>query len=261
MISEPDSSAVDIQGVYAAYDGQPVLMDINLRLKAHQWTAIIGPNGAGKSTLFHLLIGSMKPLRGSIQVFGGSLSEHRRAGTIAYMAQREAIEWDFPISVKEAVMTARYGLMRQDTVWRRLLPPRWSARSHHQAVEEALEAVDMSALARRPIGALSGGQKKRVLLARALAQNAKVLLLDEPLAGVDPVSERLILKVLAQQRSAGRTILMVTHDLVGTRQHADHVVLINRGVVDQGIPEQMLSEHMLARMAVATPLDLAEEWQ
>jgi manganese/iron transport system ATP-binding protein len=167
------------------------------------------------------------------------------------MAQREAIEWDFPISVWETVMSARYGHMRQDAWWRRLLPARWHAPRHRVAVEKALYDVNMLAFADRPIGALSGGQKKRVLLARALAQEASILLLDEPLAGVDPPSEQLILDVLKREREAGRTIVMVTHDMPGARRYVDHVVLINRFIRGEGAPDEMLSDSKLAELAVS----------
>ncbi|MCL5425649.1 MAG: ABC transporter ATP-binding protein [Gammaproteobacteria bacterium] len=244
--------AIDIKGLYAAYQRQPVLENINLQFPAGKWTAIVGPNGAGKSTLFHVLTGSMKPLRGSVQAFDQPISSHRKAGHIAYMAQREAIEWDFPVSVWETVMGGRYGHMRHDPLWRRLLPSRWYDPRHAEAVREALTAVDMLGLAERPIGALSGGQKKRVLLARALAQQASILLLDEPLAGVDPPSERLILDVLARERLAGRTVIMVTHDMPGARRHVDHVVLINRFIRGVGSPDEMLSDAKLAELAVSS---------
>lgn len=244
--------AIEIKGLYAAYQRQPVLENINLQFPAGKWTAIVGPNGAGKSTLFHVLTGSMKALRGSVRAFDEPINTHRKAGHIAYMAQREAIEWDFPVSVWETVMGGRYGHMRHDPLWRRLLPSRWYDSRHGEAVHKALEAVDMLALSERPIGALSGGQKKRVLLARTLAQQANILLLDEPLAGVDPPSERLILDVLAREREAGRTVIMVTHDMPGARRHVDHVVLINRFIRGVGSPDEMLSDARLAELAVSS---------
>jgi|TARA_R110000850_G_scaffold20699_4_gene61445 manganese/iron transport system ATP-binding protein len=253
--------AIDIKGLYAAYQRQPVLENINLRFPAGKWSAIVGPNGAGKSTLFHVLTGSMKALRGNVQAFDEPISTHRKAGHIAYMAQREAIEWDFPVSVWETVMGGRYGHMRHDPLWRRLLPARWYDTRHVEAVERALEAVDMLALAKRPIGALSGGQKKRVLLARTLAQQANILLLDEPLAGVDPPSERLILDVLAGEREAGRTVIMVTHDMPGARRHVDHVVLINRFIRGVGSPDEMLSDAKLAELAVSSTEQSANDVQ
>lgn len=186
-----------------------------------------GPEWGRKSTLFHVLTGSMKALRGKVQAFGEPISTHRKAGHIAYMAQREAIEWDFPVSVWETVMGGRYGHMRHDPLWRRLLPSRWYDSRHGEAVYNALQSVDMLGLAERPIGALSGG-RKRVLLARTLCPAGQYFTLDEPLAGVDPPSEQLILDVLAREREAGRTVIMVTHDMPGARRHVDHVVLINR---------------------------------
>lgn len=248
-MSEP-APALETRNLYAAYHQQPVLTNISLALPQGQWTAIVGPNGAGKSSLLKLVIGTLSPLRGEVQVLGCAPAAQRRAGHIAYMAQQDQMEWDFPISVRDTVLTGRFGLMRLDPLWRRLLPQRWAHPSHRQAVEAALAAVDMSEHAARPIGELSGGQKKRVLLARTLAQQAKILLLDEPLAGVDPPSEALILAALKHERASGRTIIMVTHDMPGARQHADNVVLINRTLVGMGTPDKMLSDAMLARLAV-----------
>ena len=244
--------ALEAKRLYAAYHQQPVLENVTLSLPQGEWTAIIGPNGAGKSSLLNLSIGSLAPLRGKLKVLGKEPSVQRKAGNIAYMAQQEHMEWDFPISVFDTVLTGRYGLLRHDPLWQRLLPRRWANPSHQRAVETALEAVDMADHATRPIGELSGGQKKRVLLARALAQQARVLLLDEPLAGVDPPSEALILATLARERRAGRTIIMVTHDLPSAHRYADNVLLINRSVIGMGKPDEMLNDTMLARLAVGT---------
>ncbi|MGQ4880561.1 metal ABC transporter ATP-binding protein [Billgrantia sp. LNSP4103-1] len=248
--------ALQASRLWAAYHQQSVLEDINLTLPQGQWTAIVGPNGAGKSSLLNLVIGSLAPLRGDLRVLGESAASQRRAGSIAYMAQQERMEWDFPISVRDTVLTGRYGLMRHDPLWQRLLPRRWANPSHRRAVEAALEAVDMADHAARPIGELSGGQKKRVMLARALAQQARILLLDEPLAGVDPPSEALILKTLERERSAGRTVIMVTHDMPSARRYADNVLLINRTLIGMGTPDEMLSDTMLARLAVGAPAPL-----
>ena len=242
--------ALQARRLCAAYHQQPVLEDITLSLPQGQWTAIVGPNGAGKSSLLNLVIGSLAPLRGELRVLGESPAAQRRAGNIAYMAQQENMEWDFPISVRDTVLTGRSGLMRHDPLWRRLAPRHWADPSHRQAVEAALDAVDMADYAMRPIGELSGGQKKRVMLARALAQQARILLLDEPLAGVDPPSEALILDTLERERRAGRTVIMVTHDMPSARVHADNVLLINRTLVGMGAPDEMLSDAMLARLAV-----------
>nr|WP_163501294.1 metal ABC transporter ATP-binding protein [Halomonas socia] len=245
-----DTLAIEAQQLSAAYHRKPVLNNISLTLPAGQWTAIVGPNGAGKSSLLKVVTGTLRPLHGELRIFGASAGQQRRAGKIAYMPQHEQMEWDFPVSVQETVMTGRYGLMRHDAWWQRLLPQRWANPMHRHAVEEALDAVDMREHATRPIGELSGGQKKRVMLARALAQQAEILLLDEPLAGVDPPSERLILAMLERERRAGRSIVMVTHDLPSARCHADQVVLINHTLVGIGPPGEMLSDAMLAQLAV-----------
>ncbi|MGM0986664.1 MAG: metal ABC transporter ATP-binding protein [Pseudomonadota bacterium] len=246
--------ALEVSGLYATYGQEPVLENISLSLPQGQWTAIVGPNGGGKSSLLSVVVGSLSPLRGELRILGRPSLVQRQAGRIAYMAQQERMEWDFPISVKDTVMTGRFGLMRHDPLWQRLLPQRWANPRHRRAVEAALDAVDMTDLGTRPIGELSGGQKKRVMLARALAQEASILLLDEPLAGVDPPSEALIMATLERQRRAGRTIIMVTHDLSGARQHADQVLLINRTMFGLGPPETMLSDSMLARLATGTPV-------
>ncbi|PAU77196.1 metal ABC transporter ATP-binding protein [Halomonas salipaludis] len=245
-----DAPALEARRLFAAYHREPVLSDISLTLAAGQWTAIVGPNGAGKSSLLKVVLGTLRPLRGELRVLGASASQQRRAGKIAYMPQHEQVEWDFPVSVRETVMTGRYGLMRRDPWWQRVVPQRWANSLHRDAVDEALDAVDMREHAARPIGELSGGQKKRVMLARALAQQAEILLLDEPLAGVDPPSERLILRMLERERRAGRSIVMVTHDLPSARQHADQVALINHVLVGIGAPDEMLSDAMLAQLAV-----------
>lgn len=256
-MSAPDPSsgeavgAIEVKGVYAAYQRQQVLTDINLSLKKGIWTAVMGPNGAGKSTLFHLLTGGMAPLEGNISALGEPIKAVRRKGQIAYMAQKDAIEWDFPISVRDCVMSGRFGHMRLDPWHLRLLPMRKPHRRHQLAVDNALAAVDMQSHAHRHIDALSGGQKKRVLLARCLAQGADILLLDEPLAGVDTLSEALILDVLAGERAAGKTVIMVTHDMPGARQRVDEVVLINGVIKGVGSPSVMLTEARLAELAVS----------
>lgn len=246
--------ALDIHDLRAGYPGHEVLDHFDLSLAAGQWMMVIGPNGAGKSTLLKVLIGQLKAQRGEISVLGRPLSQQRRAGVIACMPQQEDLDWSFPISVRDAVMTGRFGRLRQDPWPRRLLAPRWGCGPHWQVVDQCLADVSMTAHADHPIGHLSGGQKKRVMLARALAQQADLLLLDEPLSGVDSRSADLILAVLAQQRRAGRTLLMVTHDVASARAHADQVLLFNRGVVACGPPATTLSDDNLMRTA-------APEWQ
>ena len=243
--------AVEIQQLSVAYGSSMVLDHIDLSLPAGQLVAIVGPNGAGKSTLLRTLIGSLKPSGGSVRIHGEPAETQRRAGQIAYMPQHELVDWDFPLSVGELVLSGRFGRIRREGGWRRFLLPSMAAESHRQAARRALEAVDMAERLDQPIDTLSGGQRKRVLLARALAQDARLLLLDEPLVGVDQRSEALIMSVLRDQRSQGRTVVMVTHDIVGARTDADFAVLINRCVVGTGDPACILSDDMITRTATA----------
>lgn len=238
--------AVTARNLSASYGGTPVLCGIDLELPQRELIALIGPNGAGKSTFFKLLSGRMRPLTGSLKVFGQNIRRQRQQSAMAYVPQEEQIDWDFPISVWNVVLAGRFGRMRQEGFPRRFLPPWLCGVDHRAAVERSLRAVDMLDLAKRPIGALSGGQKKRVFLARALAQDARLLLLDEPLAGVDGRSAELIFGVFDQARREGRTLVLVTHDLASAEQYADRVVLLNRRLVASGAPREVLTERHLA---------------
>ena len=252
-----DISAVSVKGLTAAYDNAPVLDNVSFELAPGQWHAVIGPNGSGKTTLLNILAGSLMPVHGTIRLFGEDPERRRQQSQVAYMPQHESLEWDFPVSVWDTVMTGRYGHIRRDSLARRFLPARLSRRHHRDVCERALREVKMDHLSRRPIGQLSGGQKKRVLLARMLVQEAPLVLLDEPLVGLDKESRRLILDVLLRQRQLGQTIVMVTHDLVNTLKYADQVLLINRTLFGIGPPDEMLKDDMLSRTAAANWLDQA----
>lgn len=241
--------AVSIRDLTAAYDRDPVLAGVDLDLPTGRLITVLGPNGAGKSTLLRVLAGTLKPLHGEVRVHDRPIEDERRQSRIAYMPQQEQIDWDFPLSVRDVVLSGRFGHIRRQGGWRRFLPPRLIGGEHEAAVRRALQDTDMLERQHYPIDSLSGGQRKRVLLARALAQQADLLLLDEPLAGVDSASEALIMRVLRRCRDQGHTVLMVTHDIMGARKSADHVILINRQVVGQGPPDAMLSDEMLARVA------------
>ncbi len=242
-------AAITASQLYAGYQGVDAVAGVELGIPSGELVALVGPNGAGKSTLLKLVMGLMRPRRGRIAVHGSDPGARRRAGDIAYMPQHETLDWDFPASVRDVVFSARYPSLRRSGI-QRWLPRAWVGSEHHQAVDRALTATGMEGFAGRHISALSGGQKKRVLLARALAQEARLLLLDEPLVGVDRSSEEMIFEVLLGLRAAGRTVVLVTHDIAGARRHADRIVLFNRSVVASGPPETVAGDERLILRAV-----------
>lgn len=235
------SIAVFAQDVSASYPGGPlVLRDVNLRLPTNEFIAIMGPNGGGKSTLLNLLMGLLPARRGSVEIYGQTVKEQSYHQRIAYLPQYEKMDLEYPISVWDIAQGGRYGHMRTAPGLRRYLPPAWAGREHRLIVEEALLAVDMLSLRKRLLGELSGGQKKRVFLARALAQQASLLLLDEPLAGVDERSKEQLFQILLHLSGRGRTILMVTHDMERAYSSAHRVVIIDGTVKASGPPEEVL---------------------
>ncbi len=229
-----DPPAVQLLDVTLGYPGVPVLSGVSLELAAGSLTALIGPNGAGKSTLLNAIAGLVEPLSGEVQVLGGSPARRRRR--IAYVQQRTEDNKLLPISGREVVMMGRY-------VHRGLLG-RFTA-ADHAAVDGALQRIGAVALADRQLRELSGGQQQRLLIAQGLAQQGDVLMLDEPVTGLDVVSREAILSVVRAERDAGRAAVMTTHDLADARL-ADIVVLLSDGVVAWGTPEQVLTPEHLA---------------
>ena len=220
------------------YNGAVALYDASLQLPAGCICGLVGMNGAGKSTLFKALTGFVRPSRGSIRINGLSVAEAQRQQAVAYVPQNESIDCSFPISVWAVVMMGRYGAMN-------LL--RIARPSDRHAVRDALERVDLLDLRHRPIGSLSGGQRKRAFLARAIAQRASVLLLDEPFNGVDVRTERLMAELFLQFRREGHTILISTHDLSHVRNFCDLVVLINKTVLAYGDTAEVFTPENLSR--------------
>jgi manganese/iron transport system ATP-binding protein len=244
----PDTAlAIEARDVAADYSGHVALHDVHLSLPTGKFIAIIGPNGSGKSTLLKLLTGTKKPSRGHLAVCGMDIRSARRAHAVAYVPQEAAIDWDFPISVWDVVLSGRYGHCHQEGGWRRWLPPRFIGETHRRIATDALRALQIDDLAKRPIGALSGGQKKRVFLARSLAQQPELMLLDEPLAGVDRRSEGIILDQLLAFVARGKSVVMVTHDLPTVQDCADLVVLVSGTIADVGSPQDMLTPASLER--------------
>jgi ABC-type Mn2+/Zn2+ transport system ATPase subunit len=197
---------------------------------------VVGPNGGGKSTLLKLIAGLLEPWTGTIRVLGGAPGEH--AGAIAYVPQAEAVDWGFPVAAGDVVMMGRYP---------RLGPLRRPGRADHQAVALALDMVGMRALATRQIGALSGGQRRRIFLARALASEPDLYLLDEPVTGVDTTTQEDLMAILDAEATAGKTVVATTHDLASAAEHFRSIVAINRTIVAQGDASIVLDADVLRR--------------
>lgn len=232
----PSGAAIHVEDLTAAYDKKAVLWDIDLEIEENSITAIVGPNGAGKSTLLKCILGFLKPLSGSVRIFGKALREVR--DRVAYVPQFSEVNWDFPISVRDVVLMGRY----RSIGWFR------RANASERAIaEDAMREMGLSALSSRQISQLSGGQRQRVFIARALAQRAELLIMDEPLAGVDKSSERIIIDKIRELKSEGKTIVCVHHDLNTLRSYFDHAVLIRRYVIACGPVEEAASKENIRR--------------
>ncbi|PYG29146.1 zinc ABC transporter ATP-binding protein AztA [Pelagimonas varians] len=235
MVSENlTGSPLALRGVTVSYGSEPVVFSVDMTIEAGTMTAIIGPNGAGKSTLLKAALGIIKPLAGRVTTWGGSLDSQR--ARIAYVPQRASIDWDFPTQVRDVVMM---GLFRELGLLRRVRA------KHHAKVMECLTRVGMQDFADRQIGQLSGGQQQRVFLARALAQEADLYLLDEPFAGVDAATEAAIITVLKELRNEGKTVVAVHHDLSTVEDYFDRVFLINRRRMGEGSVEAAFTQDAL----------------
>jgi manganese/zinc/iron transport system ATP- binding protein len=226
--------ALEVEDLTVAYADQPVLWDIDLQVPQGVKMAIIGPNGAGKSTLVKAAMGLVKPVAGEVRIFGRA--QDRAAGRIAYVPQRATLSWDFPTDVIDVVTMGTYGRVG----WFH----RCGVKERDQA-KAALEQVGMTDFARRPIAELSGGQQQRVLLARALVQDAPIYILDEPFQGVDAPTEQAIIEVLDGLAEAGKTIIVVHHDLQTIPEYFDAVLLLNVRAIDSGPVAEVFNEENL----------------
>lgn len=212
-----------IRGLTVSYGDKPAVFSIDATFQPGEMTAIIGPNGAGKSTLLKAALGIVKPLSGVIAAWGQPLASQR--GRIAYVPQRASVDWDFPTRVLDVVMMGQYRSLGLLSRVRGV---------HRQIAMESLDRVGMAQFASRQIGQLSGGQQQRVFLARALAQQADLYLLDEPFAGVDAATEKAIIGVLQELRESGKTVIAVHHDLATVPDYFDRVFLINTTRIAEG---------------------------
>ncbi len=227
--------ALDVQGLTAGYPGYPpAIRDITFRVPVGELVGLIGPNGAGKSTLFKSILGLVHPDAGRALAFGRPVREAREL--IAYMPQIEEVDWDFPITVLDVVRMGRY---RQFRPFQRWTP------DDRDAAMDALERTQLARFAGRQVGQLSGGQRRRVLMARAIARGARLLLLDEPFAGLDAAVQHDLVEILDGLAQEGKSILVATHDLSCVANSCDEAVCLNRRVIAAGPSAEVLTAAVL----------------
>ena len=228
--------SVRLTDVSVGYEDLPVLENVDLMLLPGSLTAVVGPNGGGKSTLLKLIAGLLRPWSGQAEVFGAEPGAHARS--VAYVPQAEVVDWSFPVCAGDVVMMGRYP---------RLGPVRRPGARDHAVVAAALAQVDMTGFAQRQIGALSGGQRRRVFLARALASEPELYLLDEPVTGVDAATQEDLMAVLDTEARAGKTVIATTHDLASAAEHFRSIVAVNRTIVAQGDASLVLDTDVLLK--------------
>ena len=233
----PGIPVLDIRDISAHYEGRVALDSVSLRLAAGQRTAVVGPNGAGKSTLFKVIAGIHKPSSGSVRIYGAEPDRHV---CIAYIEQHTAVNWRFPVTVEDVVAMGRIA---------RIGYLRFPRRRDREIVTNAMARVSISGLRDRQIGELSGGQKQRMFIARALAQEAEIMLLDEPFSGLDVDASRRLEETLEEIGDA-ITVMVATHDL-GVAERLGHVVLLNRCLIALGSPAEVLVEDRLSEAYAA----------
>lgn len=229
-------SAIKIDDLTVAYNYKPVLWDIDLTIPKGVLMAVVGPNGAGKSTLVKSILGIIKPISGSISIFGEPYKSRRK--DVAYIPQKGSVDWDFPTTAFDVVLMGTYGNLG------------WIKRPGRKEKEITLEAmakVDMLPYKNRQISQLSGGQQQRVFVARALAQNAEIYILDEPFQGVDATTEVAIINILKELRQAGKTIIVVHHDLQTVSEYFDSVTFLNVKKIATGPIKEIFNDDNLTK--------------
>ncbi len=229
---------IQVEDVTVDYSGNIALRDAHLKVYTGSICGLIGVNGSGKSTLFKAIMGFIKPTSGHVLIEGLPVHKAQKLGHVAYVPQSEEIDWDFPVSVWDVVMMGRYGYMNIF---------RMPSAEDKRIAANALDQVNMLDYKDRQIGELSGGQKKRTFLARALAQQSKIMLLDEPFTGVDATTQATIIDLLMKQRDMGHTVLISTHDLASIETFCDYVALVNRTVLAYGPTAEVFTPENLDR--------------
>jgi manganese/zinc/iron transport system ATP- binding protein len=229
-------TAIEVHDLCVTYDQKPVLWDIDLTVSSGSLTAIVGPNGAGKSTLLKAAMGLLQPTSGYVSIFDST--SKRAVRSIGYVPQRESVDWDFPISVEEVVLMGRYG---------RLGLFRRPSKYDRKIVAECLDKVQMTEYAKRQISQLSGGQQQRIFIARALAQQPDIYLMDEPFAGIDATTENTIVEILKGLQKDGKTIVAVHHDLQTIPSYFDSVILLNLRLIACGKVQDVFTAENLQK--------------
>lgn len=225
---------IEVHDMTIAYQKKPVLWDVDLKVPEGKLVGIIGPNGAGKSTLIKSILGLIPKASGWVKIYGQPYEDMRLH--VGYVPQRESVDWDFPVSVREVVLLGVYGklgLFKNPT------------RHDREIADECLDRVGMLQFSNRQISQLSGGQQQRVFLARALAQDTRIYLMDEPFAGVDATTEKAIIKLLMDLKADGKTVLVVHHDLQTVPEYFDWVIMLNMRVVAAGPTDEQFTQENL----------------
>ena len=228
--------AVRLRDVTVAYGDRVALDDVDLDIGTGALLAVIGPNGAGKSTLLKAIAGLIRPISGTIEVLGAVPGESAAARRVAYVPQAELVDWSFPVTVGDVVMMGRVPLIGIG---------RSPSRVDREAVRDAMETVGMTGEEGRQIGSLSGGQRRRVFLARAMAARPDLYLLVEPVTGVDATTEEDLMRLLEREAAAGRTVIASTHDLAAAAQHFHEVALVNGRIVAVGPSDLVMNRELL----------------
>ena len=231
----PDNDmAITVENVWSGYGSRAALQGIDFQVPRSTIVGLVGPNGSGKSTLMKVILGMHGAWRGRVRVFGEEVKNVRRR--VGYTPQTEMVDWQFPVTVRDVVTMGRFG---------RLGPLRWPTAADKRVVQRCLDRLHLTDLANRQIGELSGGQQRRVLIARALAQEPDVLFLDEPMAGLDAQIQHQLLSLFEELRDEGKTLLIATHDLSCVSCCFDRVLLINHRKVAYDTPEKVFTKELL----------------
>lgn len=231
---DPLSARMDIQNVSVAYGSKTILQNLSFQVPHGTRLAVVGPNGAGKSTLFKAMVGLLPLQEGQIYIHGKPLGSH--LDCVAYVPQREEVDWKFPVDVTDVVMMGRYGKKR----WFTSPGP-----EDKKAVARGIDMLDIKDLTKQSIHSLSGGQQQRVFLARALAQEPHILLMDEPFTGIDFATQETTLRLLDDLKKNQVTVIVSTHDLTLAKERFDLVLLLNKTVIAYGKPEEVFTTHFI----------------